>query len=114
MSTAESPVGAKKKPVVTFGGYRTGGGSQIEVAVWANEGTGDNAGRVFYGVSFTRSYYDGKDAGGKDRFERTQSLRPQDIPALQYGLQQAFEWILERQILDRQNGQEEEESGGEF
>jgi hypothetical protein len=98
----------KKKPVATFGPYKTGGGSQIEAAVWRNETEGDNGPRVFYAVSFTRSYYNGKDAAGKDRFERTTSLRQQDLPAVIYALNQAQSWIFEQRIADGQPDSEED------
>lgn len=115
MSTAEAPVnGAKKKPVMTFGPYSTGGGSTIEAAIWANEGKDENAGRVFYGVSFSRNYYNGKDAGGKDRYDKTQTLRQQDIPAVIYALTQCQEWIFEQRIADRKEDREDQEVQQDF
>jgi hypothetical protein len=101
MSTTE-----KKRPVHSLGPYKTGGGSQVECAVWRNETDGDNGPRVFYAVSLSRSYFNGQDAGGKDRFERTQTLRQQDLPAAIYALTQAQAWIFEQRIADGQDDSE--------
>lgn len=82
MATAE-----KKKPVQTFGSFYSSG-SYIEVAVWQNEIEVNGKSVTVYAVSFSRSY---KDNG---KFKKSQSLRVQDIPVLQYALGKAYDWIM--------------------
>ena len=108
----------KKKPIVSFGPYASGGGSTVECAVWLNEGKGEHEGKSFYGVSLHRRYFNGQDAAGKDRWEDSKgSHRLQDIPVIRHALSQAETWIRERLVFDKKegrNGQEEEVVADDF
>jgi len=79
----------KKKPVASFGPYRTDRNTSVEVACWKNESEHEGRKIVTFNVTLKRSYKDGDD------WQQGGALRVQDIPAVIHGLQKAFGFILD-------------------
>ena len=82
-----------KRPEMSFGPYATGS-AMIEIAIWGNLVGENDEKRLMHSVTIRRSYHDDK----ANEWKESTSYRPQDIPFIVLGLNQAFEWIAnERQ-----------------
>jgi hypothetical protein len=83
--TDNSVENERKKPVHTVGPFNSGG-SLIEASIWQNEvGEGEQARSVF-NITVQRAYNDG------ERWARTKSFRPQDLPHLSEVVRLAYVW----------------------
>ncbi len=93
-NTAESneKTASNKAPVASFGPYSSGQGNSIEIASWSNEIVVDGDRKVnMHSISFARNYRD------DGEWKKTKTLRPQDIPVVDYALEKAQEWIFDHQ-----------------
>lgn len=88
------------RPEKKFGPFPGG----VGIAVWSNEIGTDQGTKKIRSISINpRRYFDNRSGQWKD----SRSFRPEDLPALIFGLQQALEYIF----LNPLAGQQESDHG---
>lgn len=81
---------SKKGPVYSVGPFPSGQSDLIELAVWENEIVSEGGRKVnLHSITFSRNYRN------EEGWQKTKTLRPQDIPVLIHALQKAYSWILD-------------------
>ena len=89
------------RPEVKFGPYPGG----VGVAVWVNEIDTDGSTRKIRSITINpRRYFDNRSNQWKD----SSSFRPEDLPALLFGLQKALEHCFEEPIPGEESSHDQQ------
>jgi hypothetical protein len=92
-SESKEKTASKKGPVFTAGPFASGQSDLVELAVWENEIVVEGGRKVnLHTVTFSRNYRN------EEGWQKTKTLRQQDIPVLIHALQKAYSWILDNTV----------------
>jgi hypothetical protein len=95
-TSPSDPNGQKRKPEVSYRCF-TDRTTRLEVAVWANEMTGqDGSTYKQHAITFSRNYKDGSGTWVND----SRSYRAHDLPVLLYLLDRAYKYTLDSRTED--------------